>query len=63
MHPLILRLALIMISICLLNTNIVANILNVPDDFETIQAAISESDDGDTVWMRAVRLRADALET
>jgi hypothetical protein len=29
-----------------------AEIINVPDDFETIQAAINESDDGDTVLVQ-----------
>ncbi len=55
MHPLILRLAFIMLTIFLINTDILANILNVPDDFETIQGAIDEADDGDTVLVQPGR--------
>jgi len=39
----------ITLSIFLLATNLFATIINIPDDFETIQAGIDEAEDGDTV--------------
>ncbi len=38
--------------VILLSQHCLAEIINVPDDFETIQAAINESEDGDTVLVQ-----------
>ncbi len=39
----------LIVSLLILTTNLFATTLNVPDNFETIQEAIDESEDGDTV--------------
>jgi len=40
---------LIIIAFVLAVANLSATIINIPDDFETIQAGIDEAEDGDTV--------------
>ncbi len=42
----------ILLSVLVLSGRIDARIINVPEDFETIQAAINESEDGDTVLVQ-----------
>ncbi len=41
--------ASITLLLFLLTTNLFAEVINIPDDFETIQAGINEAEDGDTV--------------
>ena len=45
----------IFLSILLIASSIFANTINVPDDFETIQAGIDASEDGDTVLVQPGR--------
>ena len=49
------RASLVLSIILLFNGICFANIINVPDDFETIQGAIDESEDGDTVLVQPGR--------
>jgi len=46
------KIVILVISLALLSTLTHAEIINVPDDFETIQTAINESEDGDTVLVQ-----------
>ncbi len=42
----------LIISLLLISTNLFATILNVPEDFQTIQTGINEAEDGDTVLVQ-----------
>ncbi len=45
-------LTVFLVSTFILSASLHAEIINVPDDFETIQAAINESEDSDTVLVQ-----------
>jgi hypothetical protein len=48
----ILTIAVFFLIAASFNTNLFARVINVPDDFDAIQDAISESEDGDTVLVQ-----------